>query len=337
MELRRLGNSGIKVSPICLGAMMFSDRTDEGEAGRIVASAREAGINFVDTADVYVQGKSEEMTGRLLKADRSRWIVATKFANQMGKDPNDRGSSRRWIMRACDDSLRRLGMDSIDLYYVHRDDLETPLEETVAALGDLIRAGKIRYIGLSNFRAYRLAAFTMLCRQMGVPQPIALQPYYNAMDRTGEIELLPAAEYFGLGVVSYSPLSRGVLTGKYLPDEKPDQGTRAGRADRRMMETEFRHESLVLAQEIKKHAEKRGTTAGGFALNWVLNNRLITSVLAGPRTMEQWQEYLKALDYKFTKEDEALVDGMVAKGHASTHYYTDPQYPITGRQPRSAS
>lgn len=335
MELRRLGNSGIKISPICLGAMMFSDRTDEGEAGRIVAMGRDAGINFIDTADVYVQGKSEEMTGRLLKADRSRWIVATKFGNQMGKDPNDRGSGRRWIMRACEDSLRRLGMDSIDLYYIHRDDLETPLEETVAALGDLIRAGKIRHIGLSNFRAWRIAEFSMLCRQMGVQQPIALQPYYNAMDRVAEVELLPAAEHFGLGVVSYSPLSRGVLTGKYLPDEKPAQGTRAGRADRRMMETEFRRELLILAQDIKKHAEARGMTAGQFALNWVLNNKLITAVLAGPRTVEQWQEYLKGLDHKFSAEDEALIEGMVAKGHPSTPGYSDPAYPITGRVPRS--
>lgn len=336
MEMRRLGRSGVQVSPICLGVMMFADRTDESEAGRIIAMAREAGINFLDTADVYVQGKSEEMTGRLIKADRSRWILATKFANQMGKDPNQRGGGRRWIMQACDDSLKRLGTDCIDLYYAHRDDLDTPLEETVAALGDLIRAGKIRYIGLSNFRAYRLSAFVMLCRQMGVPQPIALQPYYNAMDRTAEIELLPAADYCGLGVVSYSPLSRGVLTGKYPPDEKPQQGTRAGRADRRMMETEFRRESLVLAQEIKKHAETRDMTGGQFALNWVLNNKLITSVLAGPRTVEQWQEYLKALDCKFSAEDEALIDRLVAKGHASTHYYTDPQYPITGRQPRTA-
>jgi aryl-alcohol dehydrogenase-like predicted oxidoreductase len=336
MELRRLGKSGTLVSPICLGAMMFSDRTDEGEAGRIVASAKEAGVNFIDTADVYVQGKSEEMTGRLLKAERNHWIIATKFGNQMGKDANQKGSGRRWIMRACEDSLRRLGVETIDLYYIHRDDLDTPLEETIAALGDLISAGKIRYIGLSNFRAYRIAAFTMLCRQMGVPQPVALQPYYNAMDRTGETEVLPAAAYCGLGVVSYSPLSRGVLTGKYAPDGKPEQGTRAGRADRRMMETEFRQESLVLAQQIKKHAETRGITAGQFALNWVLNNKLITSVLAGPRTMEQWQEYVKALDYKFTREDEALIDGMVKTGHASTHFYTDPAYPITGRQPRNA-
>lgn len=336
MELRRLGKSGTLVSPICLGAMMFADRTDEGEAGRIVASAREAGINFIDTADVYVQGKSEEVTGRLLKADRNHWVIATKFSAPMGSDANQQGAGRRWAMRACEDSLRRLGVDTIDLYYVHRDDRQTPLEETVAALGDLIRAGKIRYIGLSNFRAYRLATFVMLCRQMGVPQPIALQPYYNAMDRSGEVEILPAAEYFGLGVVSYSPLSRGVLTGKYLPDEKPDQGTRAGRADRRIMQTEFRRESLVLAQDIKKHAEARGITAGQFALNWVLNNRLVTSVLAGPRTMEQWQEYLKALDYAFTPQDEALIDGMVKTGHASTHGYSDPAYPITGRQPRTA-
>ena len=333
MQLRRLGKSGTLVSPICLGAMMFADRTDEGEAGRIVASARDAGINFIDTADVYVQGKSEEMTGRLLKAERNHWVIATKFGAPFGASLNTRGLGRRWMMRACEDSLRRLGTDTIDLYYAHRDDLETPLEETVAAFGDLIRAGKIRYIGLSNFRAYRLAHFVLLCRQMGVPQPVALQPYYNAMDRTGEIELLPAANYYGLGIVSYSPLSRGVLTGKYAPDGKPEQGTRAGRADKRMMETEFRQESLVLAQKIKKHAEARGITAGQFALNWVLNNRLVTSVLAGPRTMEQWQEYLKALDYKFTAEDEALIDGMVKTGHPSTHGYSDPAYPITGRQP----
>lgn len=336
MEFRRLGRSGLQVTPICLGVMMFADRTDEAEAERIMALARDAGVNFIDTADAYAAGMSEEMTGRLIAADRSRWIVATKFGNQMGKDPNDRGSGRRWIMRACEDSLRRLGTDCIDLYYVHRDDEGTPLEETVSALGDLIRQGKIRHIGLSNFRAWRLTQFVMLCREMGVPPPIALQPCYNAMERTPELELLPACDALGLGVVAYSPLSRGVLTGKYLPDEKPPEGTRAARNDRRIMQTEFRRESLVLAQTLKAHAEKRGMTAGQFALNWVLNNRLVTSVLAGPRTLEQWQEYVAALEQGFTAEDETLVDGLVARGHPSTPGYVDPQYPVTGRVPLSA-
>lgn len=334
MELRRLGNSGIKVSALCLGVMMFGDRTDETEAGRIVSSARSAGVNFIDTADVYAAGESERITGRLIAQDRSRWILATKANNPMSDDPNDRGAGRRWLIRACDASLARLGTDYIDLYYLHRDDYETPLEETIDALGDLIRAGKIRYIGLSNFRAWRLSQFVMLCRTMGVPQPIALQPCYNAMERTPEVELLPACGHFGLGVVAYSPLSRGVLTGKYDPDAPPAPDTRAGRNDRRIMQTEFRRESLILARQIKEHAEKRGLTAGQFALNWVLNNRLVTSVLAGPRTLDQWLEYLGALERSFNVEDEALVNRLVPAGHPSTPGYIDPFYPVTGRLAR---
>jgi aryl-alcohol dehydrogenase (NADP+) len=337
MEYRKLGASGIRVSPICLGTMMFGDRTDESEAARIVAAAREAGVNFIDTADSYSAGASERMTGKLIAGDRTRWILASKVANPAGDDPNDRGTSRRWLMRAIDLSLGRLGTDYLDIYYMHRDDADTPMEEIAGTLGDLIRAGKIRYIGLSNFKAWRIATFVETCKRMGVPPPVVCQPCYNAMDRTPEAELIPACNYHGLAVVPYSPLARGVLSAKYKPGEAPPADTRAGRNDKRLMQTEFRDDSLRMAQAIAAHAQKRGMTAGEFAFNWVLNNRYVTSVVAGPRTLEQWSGYMDSFKHKFSAEDEALVDGLVAPGHPSTQFYTDPIYPVTGRAARTAA
>jgi len=336
MEYRKLGHSGIRVSPICLGTMMFGDRTDELEAGRIVAAAREAGVNFIDTADSYAGGASERITGKLIAEDRSRWILASKVANPAGDNPNDRGTSRRWLMRAIDLSLQRLNTDYLDIYYMHRDDAETPLEETVGTLGELIRAGKIRYIGLSNFRAWRIAAFVATCKALGVPAPMVCQPCYNAMDRTPELELIPSCLHHGLAVVPYSPLARGVLSAKYKPGEAPAPDSRAGRKDKRLLQTEFRDDSLRLAQTIAAHAQQRGMSAGEFAFNWVLNNRNITSVVAGPRTLEQWDGYMGSFQHAFTAADEALVDTLVAPGHPSTKFYTDPIYPVTGRVPRSA-
>jgi len=333
MECRRLGRSGLKVSVLCLGAMMFGDRTDEAEAGRIVASAREAGVNFVDTADAYAKGESERILGRLIAADRERWVVATKVGNTGAPAPNDADLSRRHVMRAIDASLGRLGMDHVDLYYLHLDDSGTPLEETVATMGDLVRAGKIRYWGVSNFRAWRIAEAAMLAERVGVPPPAVCQPYYNAVNRMPEVEVLPACEHFGLGVVPYSPLARGVLTAKYRPGEAPPAETRAGRGDKRMMQTEFRAESLAVAEKIKAHAERRGMSAAEFAFDWVLNSGAVTSVLAGPRTMGQWRAYLGALGRAFDAEDEALMDALVAPGHPSTPGYTDPRYPVTGRRP----
>ena len=336
MEYRRLGSSGLQVSPICLGAMTFGERTTAAVAARIVASAFDAGINFIDTADSYVRGESERIVGKLIAKQRDRWVLATKVANQMvADDPNSGGLGRKWIMYEIDASLRRLGTDYIDVYYLHRDDPGTAVAETVEALGDLMRAGKIRYFGLSNFQGWRIAEVVSTCRRLGVAQPVVLQPVYNAMNRLAEVEMLPACEYYGLGVVPYSPLARGVLTGKYLPGVAPARDSRAGRKDRRLLEAEFRDESLRYAQRIKAHAEKRGMTAGQFALNWVLNNRLVTSVLAGPRTETQWREYLAALDHKFDARDDAVVDRLVAPGQLSTHGYTDPKFPVTGRVSRA--
>jgi aryl-alcohol dehydrogenase (NADP+) len=337
MEYRQLGTSGLRVSLICLGTMMFGDRTDEAEATRIVDSAREAGINFVDTADVYANGESERMLGRLIRSDRDRWVVATKVGNRMGPGPNDAGLSRAWIFRAIDASLARLGVDHVEIYYLHRDDEDTPLEETVGAIGDVIRSGKARYFGVSNYRGWRVAEVVRVCDALGVARPVICQPYYNAMNRMPEVEVLPACAHYGMGVVPYSPLARGVLTGKYSPDAAPDPESRAGRKDERMMQTEFRAESIAMAARIKAHAEVCGMTAGDFALNWVLANAIVTSVLAGPRTLAQWQGYLGALAHRFTAEDEALVDSMVASGHPSTPGYNDPRYPLRGRRTRFAT
>ncbi|MEA3157536.1 MAG: hypothetical protein QOK44_5125 [Betaproteobacteria bacterium] len=336
MEHRKLGNSGLKVSTLCLGTMMFGDRTTEDVAARIVDSAFDAGVNFIDTADSYAKGASESVVGNLIAKRRDRWVLATKVQNAMiATDPNSGGGGRKWITYEIEASLKRLKTDYIDVYYLHRDDLDTPLEETVSTLGDLIRAGKVRYIGLSNFDGWRIAEFVNTCRRLSVQPPIVLQPVYNAMNRLAEVEMFPACEYYGLGIVPYSPLARGVLTGKYVPGAKPEGDTRAGRNDRRMLESEFRDESIRHAQRIKAHAEKRGMTAGQFALNWVLNNKLVTAVIAGPRTEEQWRGYLGALDYKPDAEDEALIDSLVAPGHTSTPGYSDPKFPILGRVART--
>ena len=180
----------------------------------------------------------------------------------MGEDPNRGGLSRRWVLQAADESLRRLGTDHIDIYYLHKEDHSTPLAETVRAMGELIRQGKVRYFGVSNYRAWRVAEICNICDRLGIDRPIVSQPYYNAMNRMPEVEHLPACGYYGLGVVPYSPLARGVLTGKYRPDAPPDKDTRAGRNDKRMMQTEWRPESLRLAQQIREHAEAQGHHRG---------------------------------------------------------------------------
>ena len=331
MEYRNLGASGLKVSPLWLGTMMFGDQTAQPEAANILDAAREAGINALDTADVYALGESERMLGRLIKADRSRWVLATKVANPMGDGPNERGTSRRWMTQAVEGSLRRLDTEWIDLYYLHRDDPHTPMEETVASMGRLIDQGKVLHWGLSNFRGWRLARMVELARQMGVPQPIALQPPYNAVTRGIEVELLPACAHYGLGAVTYSPLARGVLSGKYKPGQEAPAGSRAARADKRLMQTEWRPESLVLAQAFAEYAAAQGVSPSQLAVAWVLHNRLVAGVIAGPRTLAQWLDYIAALSVKVSAEDEAWVDTRVPPGHASTFGYTDPIYPVTGR------
>ncbi|MBC7413457.1 MAG: aldo/keto reductase [Herminiimonas sp.] len=331
MKYRRLGKSNLSVSELCLGTMMFGDQTDLAEARNIVAAARAHGVNFIDTADVYTKGASEEMVGTILKDSRHDWVLATKLGNPMSGRPNEGHYSRNWIVRSVDHSLARLATDHVDILYLHRDYADENLEEAVQTLGDLIRAGKIRAFGLSNFRGWRIAEVVRLCQQHGVPVPVVCQPYYNLLNRGPEVEILPACSHYGLGVVPYSPIARGVLTGKYLPGQGAPEGTRAARGDKRILETEFREESLAIAQELKQHCAADGRSLSHFATAWVLANPIVSSVIAGPRTLAQMEDYFPAVDVQITAADEALVDRLVVPGHASTPGYNDPQYPFMGR------
>ncbi|WP_106803986.1 aldo/keto reductase [Pseudomonas sp. S5D5] len=334
MNYRYLGRSALKVSPLCLGAMMFGGEADEASAKRIIDKAGAAGVNFIDTADAYHAGRSETVVGRAIAAQRDQWVVATKFGYPASAEagPNQQGQSRKWIMQAVDASLQRLGSDYIDIVYFHRTLSDAPLEEGLRAIDDLIRQGKIRYYGVSNFHGWKIAEMVRIADALGIQRPTVSQPLYNIVNRVAEVEQLPVAGHYGIGVVPYSPLARGVLSGKYAVDAPPPADTRAGRGDKRIQQTEWRPESLKIAKAIAEHAAARGTTSVAFAIAWVLKNRLISAAIAGPRTEAQWDSYLEALGLELGPEDEALVDSLVVPGHASTHGFTDPGYPVEGRK-----
>jgi aryl-alcohol dehydrogenase-like predicted oxidoreductase len=332
MQYRRLGKSNLKVSALCLGTMMFADQTDIGVARAIVADAREHGVNYIDTADVYSLGASESMVGELLQGQRDQWVLATKLGNPMGKGVNDRHFSRTWMLREIDASLKRLRTDNVDILYLHRDVNGMNLEEPLRALDAMLQAGKIRAWGVSNYRGWRIAEMVRIAGELGMPRPVVCQPYYNLLNRMPEVEILPACDYYGIGVTPYSPVARGVLTGKYAPGQPPVEGSRAARGDKRIAETEFREESLAIAQKLKAHAEAKGITLAQFATAWVLAHKAVSSVIAGPRTLQQWQDYLPALEYKVSAEDEALVDSFVAPGHPSTAGFNDPSHPLYPRR-----
>ncbi|HSH91057.1 MAG TPA: aldo/keto reductase [Ramlibacter sp.] len=332
MHYRPLGKSPLEVSRLCLGTMMFGDQTGRDEAASIVAHAHDHGVNFIDTADVYTRGASESMLGELLKGRRHDWVLATKLGNKMSSRPNEGNYSRSWMLREVEASLQRLQADHVDILYLHRDNDGMDFEEPLRTVEALLRDGKIRYWGVSNFRGWRIAELMRVVQQVGMPGPVVSQPYYNLLNRMPEVEVLPACRHYGIGVVPYSPIARGVLTGKYKPGQAPDEGTRAARGDKRISETEFREESLRIAQELKVHAESKGITLAQFATAWVLAHRAVNSVIAGPRTLAQWQDYLPALEYTVTDEDEALVDSFVRPGHPSTPGFSDPAYPLETRR-----
>ena len=312
--------------------MMFGDRTDYAEAARIVASAREAGVNFIDTADMYAKSESEKIVGKLIAEDRDHWVLATKVGNPMGAGPNERGtgtqvpaaghrrraSSGSAPTTSTSTTCTRISPTSRSRRRSGRWATSSPRARRATSASRISAAGASpRWCGV--------------CGELGVAKPVVCQPYYNAMNRQPEAEILPACHHHGIGVAPYSPLARGVLVGKYKPGEAPPADTRAGRNDKRIMETEFRAESLVMAQTLKAHALKKGMSATQFAFGWVLANRIVTSVIAGPRTLEQWEGYLGALDRPIDAEDEAVVDSLVRTGHPSTPGYNDPAYPLTGR------
>jgi len=332
MPVHRLGRSGLVVSRLVLGTMNFGDRTSESDALRIIAAARDAGVNFLDTADTYAGGRSEEIVGTAIAANRSSWVLATKLANRNGPGQNDRGLSRKWILHEARQSLKRLKTDFIDILYLHVEDPGTPMEETVRALAQLQRDGVIRYFGISNHSAWRMAALCALCDQEGIDRPVVAQPLYHALDRTAEVELLPACQYLGVGVAVYSPTARGILSGKYSLDGPPPADSRVAVGDKRILESAYRPEAVQAAARIAAHATSRGIAPTAFAIAWVLANRNVTSAIVGPRTMEQWQDYIQAVEVTWSGEDEAAMDAIVPRGAAAVPYAVDPKYPIAGRQ-----
>ncbi len=337
MTYRRLGRSGLTVSRLVLGTMMFGGRTEEEESRRIIDAAAEIGVNFIDTADTYAGGRSEEIVGRAIKADRHRWVLATKLANPNGQGPNRRGLSRKWIMEEVHTSLRRLDTDFIDILYLHKEDKLTPPEETVRALADLQRSGIIRYFGISNFKAWRIARICAACDAHGIDRPVVSQPRYNIINRSVEVEELPVCGAFGIGVAPYSPTARGVLTGKYDLNAPPPADSRAAAQGQRMAETDYQPAALRVAATLADHARERGIDPAAFATAWTLANPFVTAAIAGPRTMAQWQTYVAALGIEITDEDEQLVDSLVPAGTTAVPHFIDPSYPVEGRPSESAS
>ncbi|MCG9127673.1 aldo/keto reductase [Candidatus Poribacteria bacterium] len=331
MNYKTLGRAGVKVSSLCLGTMMFGGPTSETDSIRIIHRAMDAGINFLDTANVYNGGESERVIGKAVSENREKWVIATKVHGTMGDDVNQSGSHRFHIMSAVEASLIRLGTDHIDVYYLHRWDANTRIEESLRALDDCVRQGKVRYIACSNFEAWRVGEALWTSERQNLEEFVCVQPLYNIVNRDIEVELLPFCKKYGVGVVPYSPLARGVLSGKYLPGEKPPEGSRAARQDRRILQTELRDESFEVAQQLIPLAEKHGKTLTQFALAWVLANQSITSVIIGPRTMEQLEDNLGCLDCEITEDDEQLINGLVPPGEHTGKGYNDPAYPVLGR------
>lgn len=334
MEYRTLGLAGVKVSPLCLGTMMFGGPANEKDSSRIINRALDAGINFMDTANVYNDGESERVIGKAVKSNREKWVIATKVHGSMGDDVNQSGSHRVNIMAAVEASLKRLGTDYIDVYYLHRWDASTRIAESLRALDDCVRHGKVRYIACSNFEAWRVCEALWTSEKLGLEAFVCVQPLYNIVNRDAEVELLPFCEKYGVGVVPYSPLARGVLSGKYLVGQEPPKGSRAARKDRRILQTELRDESYEVAQQLKPLADAHGKTLTQFALAWVLANPIITSAIIGPRTIDQLEDNLGCLDCTLSADDETAIDALVPPGEHTGKGYTDPAYPVLGRATR---
>jgi aryl-alcohol dehydrogenase-like predicted oxidoreductase len=301
MQYRRLGRSGLKVSEICLGTMTFGHGTDTAEAERIVAGALDGGVTFFDTADGYSDGESETMLGRALGSRRREAVIGTKVFNAMGPGPNDSGMSRVHIMNAVEDSLRRLGTDYIDLYYIHHVDVQTPLDEMLRAFDDLVRQGKIRYPACSNYEAWRLMEAIWISDSKGLARFVAYQPQYSLVVRDIEEELVPACDLKGLGMVVWSPLAGGYLSGKYRPGERTVAGARS--AENWAFPTRFFHpDHEAILAELLAAAHDIGRTPAQVAVRWVLDQKMVSSAIVGARTAAQFSDTLACCGWDLPDE-----------------------------------
>jgi aryl-alcohol dehydrogenase-like predicted oxidoreductase len=309
MERRVLGRTGVSVSKLCLGTMMFGawGNPDHDESIRIIHAALDAGVNFVDTADVYARGESEEIVGKALAGGRRDDIIlATKFHGPMGDDPNEGGSSRRWIIGEVEDSLRRLGTDWIDLYQVHRPRADTDIEETLGALTDLVRQGKVRYIGSSTFPASQIVEAQWIARDRHLERFVTEQPAYSILVRAIENDILPTCSRHRMGVISYSPLTGGWLSGRWRKDSGQQASSRADRLPERFdLSTPANQRKLDAVEQLAQLADEVGITLIQLAISFVLNHPGITAPIIGPRTMDQLDSQLAAANVTL---DDAVLD-----------------------------
>jgi len=312
MQYRKMGRTGLKVSAICLGSMTYGSQVDEAEAINIIESALAAGVNFVDTADAYVDGRAEEIVGKALKGKRQSVVLATKVEHRVGPGVNDVGLSRKHIIQGIEDSLRRLGTDYIDLYYTHKPDYDTPIEETLRALDDLVHQGKVRYIACSNFSAWQLCKALWVSDLHGLARFDCIQPPYNLLARDIECELLPLCASEGVGVCVFNPLAGGLLTGKYEPDKPPVKGTRY--ADEHLgqlyRDRYWSTANFDAVAGLSKIAKEHGRKLPQFALAWVLNNETITSAICGATSIKQLEENIGATEVKLTEEELTACDNI---------------------------
>ncbi len=313
MQYRRLGNSGLNVSELGLGTNNFGGRTEDDQSIRVLDQSLDSGVNFIDTADMYNGGRSEEVIGKGLKGKREKALIATKFAIPMGPGPNKGGGSRRYIMEAVEASLERLDTDYIDLYQMHRPDPLTPIEETLRALDDLVHAGKVRYIGCSTFASWQLSDAKWTSRTLNLTAFISEQPHYNVLKRDVETEIVPACGAHGISLIPFFPLENGLLTGKYSRGEAPEPGTKlaqSGAYADSVRQRLFTDRNWDIVEKLDSFAAERGHNLAELAIAWLLANPVVGTVIASASNPEQVVANAKAVDWKLTPDEVARVNEM---------------------------
>jgi aryl-alcohol dehydrogenase-like predicted oxidoreductase len=321
MEYRLLGRTGVRVSPLCLGTMNFGGPTPEDEAIRMIHKALDAGINFIDTANMYLQGESERVIGKAIKgARREKTILATKVHFPISDDPNDQGNSRRHILQAIEDSLRRLQTDWIDLYQIHRPVFDVPQDETLRTLDDLVRQGKVRYIGCSTFPAWMVMEALAISERYGWARYVTEQPPYNLLDRRIENELVPLAKRYELGLLPWSPLAMGILAGRYDRADRLPKDSRAARIKEWAAER-VSQRGIEAARKLADLASNTNLTSSQLALLWVKDQPGVTAPIIGPRTMAHLEDALKVLDLRLNEETSVALDTIVPPGSAVADFH----------------
>ncbi|MBI4928904.1 MAG: aldo/keto reductase [Anaerolineae bacterium] len=328
MEYRSLGRTGVMVSPLCLGAMNFGGPTNEEDSFRIINRALEGGINFIDTANVYNGGESERIVGKALRENgrRQEVVLATKVYSRVGEGPNDAGASRYHILKAVEDSLRRLQTDVIDLYQLHRPSLTIPVDETLRAFDDLVRSGKVRYIGASTHPAWMVMEALAVSEKFSLARYISEQPPYNLLDRRIENELVPLCQKYGLAILPWSPLAMGVLAGRYPKDGSVPEGSRVARVNWAAARERLSAKGLEVGWQVAEMAKERQMTPGQLSLLWCKDQPAITAPIIGPRTLEHLEEFLPVMEKRLEEADRPLFDALVHPGNAVADFFNSNEW-----------